>query len=143
MGFEPGAGEGGLEQGFSVRGRRQAKIDWHQRARAVLLLSPLLFYEFSIKRSSSAPALRAARASALLTGLPYCHLASVENTHIYIYFFLRCCYCIAFQACKNCVLRLSCSAAQVFIQNVSQAAVDLQLFLILELKYFCSQNVPA
>lgn len=87
MGFEPGAGEGGLEQGFSVRGRRQAKIDWHQRARAVLLLSPLLFYEFSIKRSSSAPALRAARASALLTGLPYCHLASVENTHIYIFFF--------------------------------------------------------
>lgn len=41
--FELGAREGELEQGFSVRGRRQAKIDWHQRARAcVIVISPLI-----------------------------------------------------------------------------------------------------
>lgn len=42
-GVELGAREGGLEYGFSVRGRRQAKIDWHQRARAyVIVISTLI-----------------------------------------------------------------------------------------------------
>ena len=113
VGLELGAGEGGLEQGFSVRGRRQAKIDWHQRARAVLLLSPLLFYEFSIKRSSSAPAPRAARAPALLTSLPYCHLASVENFFFFFFFFfalLLLLYCFSGLQ-KSCALsQLLCSA---------------------------------
>lgn len=128
--------EGGLEQGFSVRGGRQAKIDWHQRARArVIVISPLILWVFhqEIQRSSRSSRVHHGSPNSIrrLAALP-CSIRAASLARVF--FLWRCC----FQGFAS-PSRLACATAQM----ASQATAEMQLFSIPELKYFSFRNVPA
>ncbi len=129
--------EGRLGQGFSVGGRRQAKIDWHQRARArVIVISPLILWVFHQEICCSSCSVCSTQAHFIkrFTVLWF----STCTGFIFLVVLLWLYY---YSVLQNLVPCLAVSALRVLTQKISQAALNLQLFLVLGLKYFSFQNV--
>lgn len=110
----------------------------------MLLLSPLLFYEFSISRSTVVLLLLRSVCS---THWNFIKRLTILWFSICTWFFLAVLlWLLLFKLAKSsiCSFFLCVAGLNTYTQKgTGQATVDLQLFSILELKYFSFQNVPA